>query len=94
MEAEVVLNEFLKLEPNSEEGKFHLGEAQIMLLCNNGKYSSRDAIEALKLTNYNTSVSRLVYYTIYLVCTAYLACSFGVMILEVIKWLIIRCKYS
>lgn len=59
MEAEVVLNEFLKLEPNSEEGKFRLGEVQITLLRNSGKYSINDAIQALKLTNYNTSVSSL-----------------------------------
>ncbi|XP_054268766.1 uncharacterized protein LOC128990426 [Macrosteles quadrilineatus] len=57
-EAETVLNEILKLDPECEEAKFQLSEVQIMLLCKNGKYSVHDAIRALQLNEYNTSQAK------------------------------------
>jgi len=57
-EAELVLHEILKLDPKCQEARFHLSEVQIMLLCNNGKFSVHDAIRALQLTNYNTAQAK------------------------------------
>lgn len=60
-----MLNEILKLDPECEEAKFQLSEVQIMLLCKNGKYSVHDAIRALQLNEYNTSVSTATALTVY-----------------------------
>ncbi|KAG8324474.1 hypothetical protein J6590_091490 [Homalodisca vitripennis] len=61
IEAELVLNEILKLEPDCQEAKFLLSEVQIMLLCGGGRYSVHDSIRALKLTNFNAEVSTVYF---------------------------------
>ncbi|XP_046667240.1 uncharacterized protein LOC124358985 isoform X2 [Homalodisca vitripennis] len=58
IEAELVLNEILKLEPDCQEAKFLLSEVQIMLLCGGGRYSVHDSIRALKLTNFNAEQAK------------------------------------
>uniref|UniRef100_A0A1B6F632 RRM domain-containing protein n=1 Tax=Cuerna arida TaxID=1464854 RepID=A0A1B6F632_9HEMI len=58
IEAELVLHEILKLEPNCQEAKFLLSEVQLMLLCSGGKYSVHDSIRALQLTNFNTEQAK------------------------------------